>query len=104
MQACQKYVGGITWPKNTHAQSQFGGVNRPVTPVLFISTIRCSFSMDEKEAEQKRSLRSEKLKANGASETEEQRNRLRIRREKDREEGNQKTTRGKQKIVRNTRP
>ena len=42
--------------------------------------------MDEKEAEKKRSLRNEKLKANRTSETEEQRKeRLRIRREKDRE-------------------
>ena len=41
--------------------------------------------MDEKEAEKKRSLRNEKLKANRISETEEQRKeRLRIRREKDR--------------------
>ena len=41
--------------------------------------------MDEKEARKKHSLRNEKLKANGASETEEQRKeRLRIRREKDR--------------------
>ena len=41
--------------------------------------------MDEKEAEKKRSLRYEKLKANRTSETEEQRKeRLRIRREKDR--------------------
>ena len=41
--------------------------------------------MDEKEAEKKRSLRNEKLKANRTSETEEQREkRLRIRREKDR--------------------
>ena len=41
--------------------------------------------MDEKEAEKKRSLRNEKLKANGTSETEEQRKEsLRIRREKDR--------------------
>ena len=40
--------------------------------------------MDEKEAEKKRSLRNEKLKANRTSETEEQRKeRLRIRREKD---------------------
>ena len=45
--------------------------------------------MDEKEAEKKRSLRNEKLKANRTSETEEQRKeRLRIRREKER-----KTTR-----------
>ena len=41
--------------------------------------------MDEKEAEKKRSLRNEKLKANRTSETEEQmKERLRIRREKDR--------------------
>ena len=41
--------------------------------------------MDEKEAEKKRSLGNEKLKANGTSETEEQRKeRLRIRCEKDR--------------------
>ena len=41
--------------------------------------------MDEKEAEKKRSLRNEKLKANRTSETEEQRKeRLRIGREKDR--------------------
>ena len=40
---------------------------------------------NEKEAEKKRSLRNEKLKANRISETEEQRKeRLRIRREKDR--------------------
>ena len=42
---------------------------KPVTPVLFISyTLE---SMDEKEAEKKRSLRNEKLKANRTSETEE---------------------------------
>ena len=41
--------------------------------------------MDEKEAENKRSLRNEKLKANKTSETEKQRKeRLWIRREKDR--------------------
>ena len=54
--------------------------------------------MDENEAEQKRSLRNEKLKANGASETEEQRkDRLRIRREKDREEGEPKNYKRKRK-------
>ena len=41
-----------------------------MTPLLFISY---SFSMDEKEAGKKRSLRNEKLKANRTSETEEQR-------------------------------
>ena len=41
--------------------------------------------MDEKEAEKKCSIRNKKLKANGTSETEEQRKeRLRIRCEKDR--------------------
>ena len=44
--------------------------------------------MDEKEAEKKRSLRNEKLKASRASETEEQRKeRLRIRRKKMEQEG-----------------
>ena len=47
--------------------------------------MRQSFSMDEKEAEKKGSLRNMKLKANTSSETEEQRKeRPRIRREKDR--------------------
>ena len=45
----------------------------------------------------------EKLKANRASEMEEQRKeRLRIKREKDREP--KKTTRGKEKVVKNRRP
>ena len=66
---------------HVHAQSLLGAV---MTPVLFIS-YALDFSMDEKEAEKKRSLRNEKLKANRTSETEEQRKeRLRIRREKDR--------------------
>ena len=51
--------------------------------------------MDEKEAEKKRSLRNEKLKANRTSETEEQRKeRLRIRREKD---GVKRRTKGKKR-------
>ena len=51
--------------------------------------------MDEKEAEKKRSLRNEKLKANRTSETEEQRKeRLRIRREKDRA---RRSTKGKKR-------
>ena len=34
-------VGGITWTKHAHAQSQvLGCENQPVTPVLFISTTR----------------------------------------------------------------
>ena len=52
--------------------------------------------MDEKEAEKKCSLRNEKLKANRTSETEEQRKeRLRIRREKDRV---RRITKGKQRL------
>ena len=31
-----KMHGQITWPKNVHAQSQFGVVNRPVTPVFLL--------------------------------------------------------------------
>ena len=51
--------------------------------------------MDEKEAEKKRSLRNEKLKANRTSETEEQRKeRLRIRHEKD---GARRRTKGKKR-------
>ena len=72
-------VGGITCGPRACSKS-FLAV-KPVTPVLFISYTL----MDEKEAEKKRSLRNEKLKANRTSETEEQRKeRLRIRREKDR--------------------
>ena len=57
-------IGGITWTTRT---------------------LKVFFSMDEKVAKKKRSLRNEKLKANRTSETEEQRKeRLRIRREKDR--------------------
>ena len=53
--------------------------------------------MDEKEAEKKRSLRNEKLKANRTSETEEQRKeRLRIRREKDKREGELRERKGRQ--------
>ena len=50
------------------SKSVLVGLNRLVTPMLFISTVRwSSFSMDEKKC----SLRNEKLKANRASETEE---------------------------------
>ena len=53
--------------------------------------------MDEKEAEKKRSLRNEKLKANRTSETEEQRKeRLRIRREKEEREGELRERKGRQ--------
>ena len=57
-----------------------------MTPVLFISyTLARVLAWSKKKLEKKRSLRNEKLKANRASETEEQRKeRLRIRREKGR--------------------
>ena len=61
-------VGGITWTKHAHAQSQ---------PVFRLYA-RAALAWTKK----KHSLRNEKLKANRASETEEQRKeRLRIRRE-----------------------
>ena len=54
--------------------------------------------MDEKEC----SLRNEKLKANRASETEELKERLRIKtRKRQSKKENEKTTRGKGKVVRN---
>ena len=34
------YVKNAWAEKKAHAQSQLGAVNRPVTPLLFISTIR----------------------------------------------------------------
>ena len=57
--------------------------------------------MDEKEDEQKKcSLRNEKLKANQSF-----KERLRIRRKKIDQDGEQKkTTRGKEKVIRNRRP
>ena len=57
-----------------------------MTPVLFISYTLRALAWMKKKLKKKRSLRNEKLKANRTSETEEQRKeRLRIRREKDRE-------------------
>ena len=65
-----------------HAQSLLGAV-KPVTP--------------KKEAEKKRSLRNEKLKANRTSETEEQRKeRLRISREKYRARRRTRERKGRQ--------
>ena len=57
--------------------------------------------MDKKEAGKKCSFKNEKLKANRASENEEQRKeRLRIRRKKDRaRRKTKKTTRGKEKLI-----
>ena len=53
--------------------------------------------MDEKEAEKKRSLRNEKLKADRTSETEKQRKEsLRIRLENDRAEGELRERKGRQ--------
>ena len=53
--------------------------------------------MDQKEAEKKRSLRNEKLKANRTSETEEQRKeRLRIRRKKIEREGELRERKGRE--------
>ena len=50
------------------SKSALGGYNRPVTPIVFISTIHwsswSSFSMDEKEAKKKHSRIIDKLKAN----------------------------------------
>ena len=75
----QKCVGGITWPKHAHAQSQFWQTrDTRIIPTISYS----NFSMDKKES---CSLINDKRKVNRASETEEQRKeRLRIRREKDR--------------------
>ena len=69
-----KCVGGLTWTKHALAQSRFGWL-KPLYA-------RADLAWTKKN---KISLRNEKLKANRASETEEQRKeRLRIRRQKDR--------------------
>ena len=60
--------------------------------------MKCRLEREAKKTTKKRSLRNEKLKANRASVTEEQRReRLRIRREKDRAKRTKKTTRGRRK-------
>ena len=75
-----KSVGGITWAKRLHAQSLLGGKIQPMTPVLFRPYAGAALAWTE----EKHSLRNEKLKANRASYSEEQRKeRLRIRREKE---------------------
>ena len=95
-----KCMGRITWSKHAHAQSQFweletkclseslilpsSGRLKPTCDtriIHFYYMLEQLFSMDEKEAPpKKRSLRKRNLKANRASETEEQRKGL----EKDR--------------------
>ena len=75
-----KCVGGITWPKHAHAQSQFVAVKTDLRHPCY------SFRLYARVAlvwtKKKHSLRNEKLKANRASETGKQRKEwLRIRRE-----------------------
>ena len=75
-----KCVSGITWAKHAHAQSQFGAVKTdPWNPCYSLQLYaRAALAGTKK----KRSLRNEKLKANRASVTEEQRKEmLRIRHE-----------------------
>ena len=84
-----KCVGGISWPKHAHAQSQFGAVKTDLQHPCY------SFRLYARSAlawtKKKRSLRNEKLKTNRASETEEQRKeRLRIRRENKKTETHEK--------------
>ena len=100
-----KCVGGIMWPKHVYAQSQFWVVKADLCHLYysFLLYARSALVWTKK----KHSLRNEKLKANRASETEEQRReRLRIRCEKDGARSTTKiiTTRGKEKVVRNRRP
>ena len=84
-----KCLGGITWPEHTHAQSQFGAVKTDLRHPCYSFRLytRAALAWRKK----KRSLRNEKLKANRASETEEQRKeRLRIRRENKKTENHEK--------------
>ena len=86
-----KCVGRITWPNTRMLNVSFGRLKPTCDTriIHFYYMLESSFSMDEKE--NKRSLRNEKLKANRASETEEQsKERLRIGREKDKQEGEPK--------------
>ena len=78
-----KCVGVITRPKHAHAKSQFWAVKtdlqHPHHSYLLYTRAALAWT------ENKSSLRNEKLKANRDSETEEQiKERLRIRRDKDR--------------------
>ena len=80
-------VGGITWPTRM-LKVIFGRLKLTCdTRVIDFDYVQSSFSMTKK----KRSLRNEKLKANRASETEEQRKeRLRIRCENEKIENHEK--------------
>ena len=91
-------MGGITWPKTPHAQSQFGGVNRPVTPVLFISTTvyaRAALAWMKKKPNKNVHLEMRNLK-----QTELQRQKNRGKKE-DREEGEPKNYKRKTKSRQN---
>ena len=61
-----KCIGGITWPKHAHAHSQFGAVKTELLHLCYLFGLyaRAALAWTKK----KRSLRSEKLKANRASE------------------------------------
>ena len=77
-----------------------------MTPVLFVS-YTLELSMDEKEAEKKRSLRNEKLKANRISETEteeQRKERRRIRHENDRARRRRKEKVARHRRLRETAP
>ena len=89
-------LGCSTWAEHTH-QSQFGQLKPTCDTHIILLYARAPIAWTKKKPK-KCSLRNEKLKENRASETEELRNeRLRIRREKDREPKNYK--RGKEKVV-----
>ena len=82
-------VGGIKWIKHAHAQSQVFGWLKPTcdTRVIHFDYMLEALAWMKK----KYSLRNDKLKANRASETEEQRKeRLRIRRENEKIENHEK--------------
>ena len=77
-----KCVGGITWPKNAHAQfwAVINDLRHPCYSFLLYGYARAALAWTKKKPKKKRSLRNDKLKAKRASETEEQRKeRLRIR-------------------------
>ena len=86
-----KCIGGITWPKNAHAQ--FWAVKNDQRHQCYSFLLLYMDMLEQRGRNisgKKRSLSNEKLKAR-ASETDEQRKeRLRIRLEKDREKGEPK--------------
>ena len=80
-----KYVGGITWPNHAHGQNQFWKVKTDLWHPYYSILLYARAALAWTKKQQELSLRNETLKSNRASETEEQRKeRLRIRREKDR--------------------